>query len=231
MNIPHLIHFAVLGGPAPEWAEFNMQRFRELNPDYVVMVHGEEALDEAMRPGYDAITGEHKWARKSDILRVCILARYGGWWFDWDFLPFRPLADILWENDTSGGFFLTQGTPKLVANGVIGAAPESEGFRIVRRVVARMAERPIGREWGAFGPALYTRLAVQHPGMAVVGAQEMFYPLQDRDASRAAYVALRSDCSQEAVNRTLGAYTQARPYMLHMSMMDELTLPEVPDGR
>ena len=95
MPIPRLIHFVALGCELPEWAAHNIEAFRRLNPDYRILVHRDDGmLLPTFRPGYDAIKGKHPWSRRSDLVRVSILAKFGGWYWDWDFLPLRPIADI-----------------------------------------------------------------------------------------------------------------------------------------
>ena len=226
MPIPRLIHFVALGGTMPEWADYNIGRFRALNPGWRILVHRDDGmLLPSFRPGYDAIQGDHVWGRRSDLVRVSILGKLGGWYFDWDFLPLRRMADIVADYDLSGGFFLTQGTPDLIANGVIGTTANSPGLRAIGYELARRAARPINRAWDGFGPRPYTDVFTAKPGLAVIGAQEMFYPLQDRADSIAAYRRLRAaDYSDDAVEREFGMAPP--PYALHMSMMDELTIPE-----
>lgn len=224
-GIPRLIHFAALGGHTPEWAEWNIQRFRELNPKWKVLVHGEDALRPQLRHGYAAISGEHEWGRKSDLIRLSVLTLFGGWWFDWDFLPFRPLADIEADHDLAEGLFLTQGTPKLIANGVIGTIVRSAGLLALWKEAARLSAQHKSLAWDAYGPGMYTPIVHRNPRVAVIGSSEMFYPLQRREDSVAAYRRLRADgCSEAAQEREFGA--GLRPYMMHMSMMDALELPE-----
>jgi len=224
MPTPHLIHFVALGGPLPEWAAYNIERFRQLNPGWRILVHDDEnMLLPTFRPGYDAIEGKHVWARRSDLLRISILGKLGGWYFDWDILPLRPMADILTDHDIAGGFFLTRGTPDLIANGIIGTTANSAGIRAIGYELARRAAKPIPRAWDAFGPRPYTDVFTARPGLATLGAMEMFYPFQDRAESLAAWRRLRAaNCSPEAVAREFGTL---RPDALHMAMQDELTIP------
>jgi len=44
MKIPKVIHFIWTGPPVPGWVDANIERWRQLNPGYTIIRHGEEAL-------------------------------------------------------------------------------------------------------------------------------------------------------------------------------------------
>src|SRR3990167_2652504 len=89
--IPRLIHFVWTGKkPLPEWGRRHMAEFARLNPGYEVRLHG----DEALAPDYAYLAGQcTDPAQVADLIRYSVLEREGGWYFDLDFLPFRPLAE------------------------------------------------------------------------------------------------------------------------------------------
>ena len=223
-RIPQIIHFVWVGPDMPDYARRNIARFRRLNPDWRVMVHGEEVLLPVFRAGYDAITGEHQWARKSDLLRVSALRKFGGWYFDCDFLPLRPLADVVADTDLTCGCLLTRGTPELTANGIIAVAVTSPFLDTLVEGLTALAGDPVNQHWGAFGPQFYTELAAEHAADVVIGDMGAYYPVQDRAESQAAYLRLTAaGCSPEACRIEFG---DARPYMMHMNMQDSLTVGE-----
>jgi hypothetical protein len=221
--IPKEVHFVWVGPPIPWWAHVNMERFRVMNPEFGFHLHGEEILAPEFRAGYDAIEGEHEFARKSDLLRLSALQQFGGWYFDCDFLPLRPLQEIYADNgDFPEQCFLTQGTPELVANGVIGVAQDAPFLAELVHVISAHAAAGKSLEWGSYGPALYTEVAKAHPGMVRVGAMDDFYPFRDRERSMNTFVALsRTGFAEDAIALAIGA---RRPYMMHVSMMDEQRL-------
>jgi len=212
-TIPRIVHFVWAGPPMPEWVQSNIDAFKKMNQGYQFLIHGEEVLLPQFKVGYDAIEGGHEWARKSDLLRVSALLKFGGWYFDTDFVPFRPIDDIYddYENFPTG-FFLTQGTPNLVANGIIGTSLNSKFLKLLEWELTALASVGENRAWDAFGPRLYTDLATNNPELVTIGKMENFYPLQDREEAQKWF----------AQNGYEGFISGA--YMLHLSAMDELEL-------
>jgi hypothetical protein len=215
--IPHMIHFVWVGPAMPDYAKQIVAMWRKMNPTFVVMVHGEDALLPELRPGYDAITGEHEWSRKSDLLRLSVLDKFGGWYFDCDFVPLRPLGELYELYDgLPGGFFVTQGTPKLIANGIIGTATGNPRFKTLLDKVKSMAAVPENRAWGAFGPELFTKEF--GGGSVTVGRMEDFYPIQERIDS----LCFWEDLVVDAERTVLEHPNIANSFTVHLSMMDAL---------
>lgn len=215
-KIPNLIHFVWIGPePLPWWARYNIDRFRALNPLHRILLHDESILADAFRPGYEAITGQHEWARKSDLIRMsAFMVHNGGWYFDTDFLPLKPLSEIIKAHPVPAGFFLTELAPK-IANGVIGLAPGAPLFSILLGELHRMAGHPKEYYWGAYGPGLFTTTYLKHKDLAVVAPQSEFYPRVRIEESQALWVkVVESDCNPDIIADAvgLGAFT------LHMGM-------------
>lgn len=233
--IPTILHTIWIGPPMPDWARDNLRLFSELNPDFAVQLHDESVLLPCLEPAYWNIQGEHLYSRRSDLLRVSALIRYGGWYLDSDFLALRPMSDIY--RDFAGfprDCFVTHGdnvaddhdetgpkTRRLIANGVIGAAHDSPFLAMVLCGII-MADLQNDRGWGAFGPRLFTRLVERAPGTVHVGSIDDFYLIRDRDAAIAAYRAIReSGYARETMAEVIG---EPFPYMLHMGMQDDTEL-------
>ena len=224
--IPKLLHFVWIGPPMPDWAERNIERFKELNPGFRCLTHGEEVLMEAFRPGYDAIAGEHVYGRKSDLLRVSVLAKYGGWYFDSDFCPLRPLSDVYDRyDDFPAGCFLIRSSEILVANGVIGCALNNVFFEELVAELTKLASEPKERAWDAFGPRAYTTVADRRAADVRVGSSEMFMPFTDVEGeAQAKYLELaKADFSEDAIAEMFADRAEL-PYMFHMHMQDRLEL-------
>ena len=137
--IPHNIHFIWVGAATlPDWARANIAQFRELNPDYDIRLHGEEVL----LPQYQRLYScDLLPAQRSDLLRLSALRRYGGWYWDVDFLPFRPLADIerafdldgsrMWISRQAGNM-----NPRWThGNSPLAAAPDWPGWELIDRIL------------------------------------------------------------------------------------------------
>lgn len=223
--IPKVFHWIWIGPEMPGWAKENIRLFKEMNPDFCSHIHGEEVLLPAFKPAYNMIIGEHLYSRKSDLLRASILLQEGGWYFDCDFLPIRPMSEIY---DNYEGFprgcFITHGAyvknKPWIANGIIGTEPGSAFMCRVRDAVVAHANRP--SKWGTFGPNLFTDIVRGYPTMAHVGLIDDYYRLQKREESMAAYDRIsKSGYSREAIVKELG---YPLPYAMHVSMQDSLSI-------
>ena len=226
--IPKAFHFVWIGSKPPWWAVRNMDRFRYLNPEFTFHLHGEEVLLKAFEHAYSRIEGPHLYARRSDLLRVSALLRYGGgWYFDCDFLPVRPMKELYEANrDFPLGCFVThcdylRGRPWM-ANGIIGTTAQSPFFALF---VAGLVYRGDCTEvlgWNTYGPGLMTPLVEEHRSLVHVGELDGFYRLTDRKKSMKAYRKIaNADYSRKAMVRELG---EPLPFMMHMGMQDQLEL-------
>lgn len=231
--IPKIIHFVWIGPPMPDWASRNVEGFRELNPGFEVQVHGEEVLQSRFEKAYRRIESEwgfgeeepHILSRKSDILRVCALGQKGGWYFDCDCLPLRPLEELYARAALDRDTFLVPCTSEgLLANGVIGTVAKSEFLRkVADAIFVRGYERDV-LHWGAFGPALYTSIANVFPHLVTLGEYSEWFPLEGIRECQEAYLSIvRNECSRESIATVFG---EGVPYILHMQMQDELEIAE-----
>jgi len=171
--IPRLIHFVWIGPPQPEWVKRNIAEFRRLNPEYEIRVHGEDALDPAYRPIYDQMP---ELASKADLIRYSVLARQGGWYFDTDCFPCRPIAhaERAWQLDGSRLFLVEQyepASPKWLGNGVLAASADSHVWPIIRAMI--LATKPAGTL--TYGPKLVSRFAHEHRDLVEISPKPWWY--------------------------------------------------------
>ena len=249
MSIPHALRFVWLGSEIPDWVRANIDQWHRLNPGYAITIYDDDReLPSELRPMWDAISGDHLWARRSDVLRVAILRKHGGWYFDTDFCPVRPL-DELYEQyggfprgafATSSGLVpainapqfvpLDQIAPKWftrtwVANGAVGTEPESQFIdTIYRRIIAKGTDR---LSWGTYGPVVFTEQYEFRPNSIHLGPQEDWYRSQSAgaDAARLCHARLlRDKFSHEAMVRELG---KPLPFADHGCQQSKLELPEL----
>lgn len=219
--IPKIISFVWIGPHAlPDWARKNITEFRRLNPDYRIQILGEEVLLPFFQKAYDKIEGEHFWSRRADLVRLSILLRGGGWYFDCDFLPFKPISTLKVKSPKT---YITHGSylanRPWIANGVIGAAADSPFLAAVTTQILMLAESKKPLYWGSYGPVLFTSLSKKFPDLVEIGNIRKFYRVQDNLDAQAIY--------REIVENQVPASTffgQTLPFALHMGMQDEIQL-------
>ncbi len=232
--IPKDLHFIWVGPLMPDWAKENVDRWAKMHRGFLVYVHGEEILWPYFREAYDRIDKEwnygreprHIWSRKSDILRVCALLKYGGWYFDCDCVPLKPL-DGLYEQyqNFPQNCFLVPCTTEIkgwIANGVIGTMPDSAFLALIAMGILRRATKPEMLGWGHYGTNLYTALVAQYPSLVQLGNIDDFFPIEDQKVVRPAYQSMVRAGFSEASIRAV--FPENRPFILHLGMEDEVNI-------
>lgn len=168
------LHFIWFGLLMPLWVKRNIARWQTLNPDWQVRVHGTEVLASVYTELYDRIDD---LCSKSDLLRLSILRTLGGWYFDCDFVPLKPL-DELYEQYDIDHIFLTkqwgEHGKKWVANGIFGIEPDSPAWPVIDRMVEENSRGRLQRT--SFGPLLTTRLVEEGDIEIPLSPPEEFYP-------------------------------------------------------
>ena len=89
--IPTIIHMVWIGPSKPDWVDQVRARWQALHPGWQVMMHGKEVLLPELEKAYN-----QAWRRdmRSDLLRLCALRRFGGFYVDCDMVPVRSLDDL-----------------------------------------------------------------------------------------------------------------------------------------
>ena len=171
--IPRLIHFIWIGGaPLPDWCAWNIDEFRRLNPDHAIKIHDESSLPDEWRETYDRAP----WmCTKSDVLRYAIMYRFGGWYFDTDYLPFRPVADAERAFDLDGSKVFAcrvyeDDRPSSHNGAVLAAAPGNPAF--LRMLDHCRGVKEIGRL--SFGPIAVKHDCSAHPRDYVIAGPHHF---------------------------------------------------------
>lgn len=91
--IPKIAYFIWLGSELPAQGQQNIDRFKELHPDWEVRVYlniPAEFPAEA-RKGLESLSP----IKQSEVLRTWLLAEIGGFYLDCDMLPLRSFNEIL----------------------------------------------------------------------------------------------------------------------------------------
>jgi len=173
MKIPSKIHFVWVGPPMPDWAARNIQEFRRLNPDHEVIVHGRDA----MHPDYERlIRPDMEPCEVADLVRYSVMERDGGWYFDCDYWPMRPVADIESAYALTGEeMFIAEVWPLKTNPGWLGNAILSSraGHPLWTRLREMALEAvPDGRL--TYGPRLIRRLYDENQGQFILAAEPWF---------------------------------------------------------
>lgn len=218
--IPKILHFIWTGPPLPQWCSKNLERWRKLNPEYDVRLHGEEVLREEWRDLYRRTSD---LCSRSDLLRLSVLREFGGWYFDMDFVPLRPMRELCAKYDLSNGCLLTKQWctgPKRIANGVIGIAPAADAWEEIDNQIKKAWLAPLERT--TFGPLLATSVVERCPGIEV-GETKDFYLWRfgpkdtggTTESQRKYEVLLAGDFDEASISATCGEH---RPFVVHLWM-------------
>ena len=111
--IPRKIHYCWFGGaPLPAQAEKCIASWRKFCPDYELIRWDESNFDLDENPYVRYCYDNKKWAFLTDYIRLAVVLRYGGVYFDTDVELLKPLDDLL----QNGGFYSFE-TPDMVNTG------------------------------------------------------------------------------------------------------------------
>jgi hypothetical protein len=112
--IPKTIHYCWFGrGPKPKLAERCIASWKKYCPDYEIIEWNEDNFDVNMN-GYTRMCIEHKkYAFLSDYVRLWVVEKHGGVYFDTDVELIKPI-DTLLHNDA----FYCFETAEYVASGL-----------------------------------------------------------------------------------------------------------------
>lgn len=211
--IPKLIHFVWLDSPLPEWAERNIAEFRRLNPEHEIRVHGADAICDEFRR--HATPGEHPSTR-SDLIRYGILERDGGWYFDVDYWPVRPVADIerAYGLDGSQLFAAWMNNPR-INNGVLGCGPGLPLWRTMAKWIHDGGETGTYGGRTKYGPRLVTRLFERHPETVRIASFPWFHGVPPELAPKAYRHVVRTG-SNAILARLISKTDGQLPFAVHL---------------
>jgi hypothetical protein len=211
-NIPKILHFVWIGCKLPAWAEKNIAEFKRLNPEFEVMVHGEEILLEELKEIYAGIKHkEHGNSMRSDLLRLSALAKHGGWYFDVDFWPLISIASICAQtNGLHKNMLLFSSHADVVANGVIACRRDCQALKDVIAIVkSRKMHSP---EWWDYGTWCTHRAYHNQPERFNIQPLEKIIPIGGKEN------VLQVMKDQEKIDKIRSAGAWA----IHFEMQDSL---------
>jgi len=157
--IPKHLHFVWVGDESKR-PEKEINTWRLLNPDYQVTVWGNDSLKNSWHLANAMRYYSKELCGVADCMRWEILYKYGGIALDADSECLRSLEDWLLEPDIFACWESELLRPGLIANGIVGAAPEHP---LIGQIIADMkAETPDAPPWQWSGPGRITRAVHEH---------------------------------------------------------------------
>jgi len=204
-HIPKVLNFIWVGSGIPKWAEELIDQFKKLNLDYKIKIHGEKILDPDYREIYERVSD---FATKSDLLRISALKKYGGWYFDCDYIPLQSIGNI-YQNYPSlcdTGCFLTRQhhheESKVIANGCIGVAKDSWFLREAHNYIMQHSQNDDIKRT-TFGPTMTTTIYKKNPDKITISKINDFYPVNDRQKCALYYKILSENNFSEEKRKEL----------------------------
>jgi hypothetical protein len=171
------IHFVILGS-MPDWAQANIGRFAALNPGWAVLLHNQNfAMHESYRRAMKVATTV---GGQCDILRLACLETFGGWYFDWDVYPLRPID----ETDTAGMIgdklllWTCPQTSGMMMSSICAAGTSSKAWPVVHELMDMIASKE-APDPAEFNPVYYEMFICKmmrrlHGGLVTSGDPDEF---------------------------------------------------------
>jgi hypothetical protein len=211
--IPKTIHFIWIDSPLPDWAARNIEEFRRLNPEHEIKLHGSDAICDEYRP---LCTPDEHASTRSDLIRYGILEREGGWYFDVDYWPLRPVSDIesAFQLDGSELFCGWMNNPR-INNGVLACGP---GLPLWRTLSGWIRAGGVTGACGGrtkYGPRLITQLRERHPNWVCDAAWPWLHGIKDTEAGKV-YRRLLRGASARVKRSIVPELNGAIPFAFHL---------------
>ena len=211
--IPRLLHFVWIGSELPSWAARNIAQWRRLNAGWEIRVHDESSLLPCLVEKYSQVSS---WCARADLIRYSVLLQHGGWYFDVDFWPFRPLdhADWCWDLANDRVFCSRQqghksGERLPYNNAPLACAPGAPGMRrLVDMCQALKSEDRV-----SYGPSLMSRVIRDAPHEYTISDAGWWFPVSIGQGSEAYSFALNGGSPHAISDR--GTAGQA-PFAMHL---------------
>lgn len=162
--IPNVVHQIWLGGnPPPRVVKLTQEFRRQLRPDAYFFwtdenIGGFEMVEK------DFYKSTKNLAIKADLLRIEIIFKYGGFYFDCDFVGISPLKNFLYQFSSMEEIFTSENVPGMVPfiqNCVFGAAPKNDVVKLLLESIDFDASaNPAGRNevMNVAGPLFFDRV-------------------------------------------------------------------------
>jgi len=173
--IPRIFHFIWVGDePIPHWAEENICSWLRLNPGWAVFLWTDGNLP-ARFPAMDYYSAQSNPGAKSDILRLAVLAQYGGLYLDVDIECWHHIED--WLDRDALLIEESRQTPEIISNALMGFERGHPFLKFCLDRIAEDAESHKERISLSTGPGHLSRMhkAARSP-IPVVRNHKVFFP-------------------------------------------------------
>lgn len=177
------IHTFWDGPETPEYVTEYVQAWRDLHPDWEVIVWNDESVLSELLHGQPELTDlylnneiyspkSNKYQYRTNIARVLMLHQFGGLWADADLKPLKNVEPLL-----DAEIVVAREDKHYCNNGFLYAAtPGTEFFSEYLRVMPeRIKRNPSLRSNRQCGPHLVTDLVAKHPEVKIL-PKELIYP-------------------------------------------------------
>jgi mannosyltransferase OCH1-like enzyme len=177
MPIKKLIHNIWIG---PKKIPDGVFKWKEINPECEHILWDEEKIQEEF-PGIfsnnifvNRLYNEKIFHGVSDIMRLYILYRFGGVYFDADCTPLRKLDDEIFNNNFFSVYENESCMRGLVANGVMGCLKKTV---LLKRMINNLKSRDLTEpSWIATGPRFLTESLAAYSGQYRIYPSYYFLP-------------------------------------------------------
>lgn len=184
--IPRVFHVIWVGGPMPDHLAAYVQTWRDVHPDWAMLVWDEERLDATLDRTLDLFRRadeltEHVGQFRSDVARYELLWRFGGVYVDCDFeavRPIDPLVDNLGDNLGGAAAFAAWELDGVwVNNAILGAHPQTALLDdVLDGLAANVIAHPDARPNVQTGPQYLTPIVRRHASSVRLFPSAWFYP-------------------------------------------------------
>lgn len=121
-----------------------------------------------------------KWAMYSDIFRVNVINKFGGWWFDSDFFALKDHSEFIkLENGREIVAGHGKSTDAAVENSVL-AFPNAGYCDELSKTLTKKAHRSLKLPWGSLGSNEINNILIRYKLQKQLVPFDLFYPVHRR---------------------------------------------------
>ncbi len=153
--VPKIIHFVWVNPPLPKLADFLVDKWKIMNPDYDIMIHSEPVKKDSV--AFSLYKHLRPKVQKSDIVRLDVLAHYGGWYFDTDVVPLFPMHYFQGLLPSNGHITAPWHDPRRLCNDVLCFHKNDDHVALIYDELEEAYKKNTKWKRSHFGPDLISR--------------------------------------------------------------------------
>jgi mannosyltransferase OCH1-like enzyme len=180
--IPKVFHVIWVGDPMPDHLAAYVQTWRDVHPDWAMIVWDEQRLDATLDRTLDLFRRadeitSHVGQFRSDVARYELLWRFGGVYVDCDFEAVRSIDPLVDHLDGATVFAAWETDGAWVNNAILGAHPRAALLDdVIDGLAESLAEHPTSRPNVQTGPQYLTPIVRRHASAVRLFPSAWFYP-------------------------------------------------------